>query len=230
MASITMTEPQYAARGDPWLGERAGPRYRVTSPDDIDRPRFDPDGSHWDRSRCNPEHPKVLGPRLAGATSTNRGLRGTATAAQNYISCLKQYVAWDAASGLSFDTWQLPGLVIYSATDQVHGLVRVVLQDSNKGIYGRVMWWDREPLRQSNARLVSAVAVEVLDNAYGPTRVQAVDTWQSETATSVGSPPRPHEPVVRPRQRLSPCSDRRTVPFHEAQRRCAVALNWLAVV
>lgn len=89
---------------------------------------------------------KVLGPRLAGASSANRGLRATATAAQNYINCVQQYATWDTASGLTFTHWQLQGLVVYTPTDQVDGVVRVVLSDATGSIHGRVVIWVAGPL------------------------------------------------------------------------------------
>jgi hypothetical protein len=59
---------------------------------------------------------------------------------------VQQYATWDTASGLTFTHWQLQGLVVYTPTDQVDGVVRVVLSDATGSIHGRVVIWVAGPL------------------------------------------------------------------------------------
>jgi hypothetical protein len=179
MAAIDMTELQYAARGRSVVpGAPIGgvPPHILGMTSTV---RGSIRKVHFESPAAAMSHANaVLGRWLAGASSPNPGHRASATAAQNYIDCISQYVSWDASSGLTFRQWQLQGVVTYTPTDTVDALVRVVLADSAGQICGRVVLWDTEPITAPVADVISAVAIEVLDTAYGAANVGAVDIWQ----------------------------------------------------
>lgn len=179
MAAIDMTELQYAARGRTVvpgapIGGVPGHILGMTS-----TVRGSIHKVHTQGAPAAVAHATTKFQRyLAGAGSPSPSQRGNATVAQNYLDCVRQYAAWDTASGLIFRHWQLQSLVSYSATDIVDALVRVVLADGSGKITGRVVIWDTEPVTGPVAETIAAVAVEVLDTVYSATDVDAVEVWQ----------------------------------------------------
>lgn len=122
-----------------------------------------------------------LGGWLAWAGDPNPGRRATATAAANYIDAVERCADWHAASPLVFRTWEEKGIVRYSPADVVDVVVRIVLEDLNGRIWGRLVFWDGPPLSVDAAELLASPAVEVLDARYRARGVAGVEVWQCRT-------------------------------------------------
>lgn len=113
------------------------------------------------------------------ASSSNRGHKATATAAQNYTDAVDRCAAWHTASPLKAIHWELKALVSFNSSDRVAAVVRVVLGDPGSGeIVGRILLWDPLPLDLAAAEIMAALAVEVLDQTYSPAQVREIEVWQ----------------------------------------------------
>lgn len=122
-----------------------------------------------------------LGGWLGWAGDSNPGRRASATAAANYISAVEQCASWQSLSPLTYRTWEAKGTVCYNASDAIEVVVRVVLENSTGGVWGRLILWDTPPLPQQAAHLLASPAVEFLDQRFGQQRIAGVELWQCRT-------------------------------------------------
>lgn len=173
-----MTELQYAARGlsvipGAPLGGVPGHILGMTS-----CVRGCVRKAHLDSHNAAVSHVSTtLAHWLQGASSSNPGHRASATAAQNYIDCVSQYIAWDAHAGHPFKAWQVKSTVLFSTGDIVDGMVRVVLERHDGRLIGRVVLWDTQALTPQTAEVIAAVAIAVLDSAYPSNMNHSIEVW-----------------------------------------------------
>lgn len=118
---------------------------------------------------------------LQWAGDANPGRRATATAAANYIGTVEQCATWHAVSTFSFKEWEEKGVVRYSASDVVDVVIRVVLEDADDRIWGRLIFWDGPVLDVGAAEMLSSPVVDVLDSHYDADQVAGVEIWQCRT-------------------------------------------------
>jgi hypothetical protein len=121
----------------------------------------------------------TLGKYVARASSSNRGHRATATAAQHYIDAVDICANWHATSGAATRDWQLSGYVSLSQTDGVAAMARAVVENPSTGdLTGRIILWDSLPVSPTSAELMAAAAISLMDSTYMNTTINGIEVWQ----------------------------------------------------
>jgi hypothetical protein len=113
------------------------------------------------------------------ASSSNRGHRANASAAQHYIDAVTVCADWHSSSALDLHDWEVKGFVALSQTDGVEAIVRAVVEDPATNVLsGRVILWDSLAVTVDAAEMMAAAAIDVMDTTYPGAVVDAVEIWQ----------------------------------------------------